>query len=61
MERESGTELTLLGSCNSQPITMESNGHHSVTHPVPLTGPNQNRPFPSEGSVRNLSTLCAKT
>ena len=65
MGRESGqlyaTQLTLLSSYNSQLITMESNGHHSVTHPVPLTGPNQNCPLPSEGSVRNLSTLCAKT
>lgn len=40
---------------------MESDGHHSVTHPVSLTGPNPNRPFPSEGVCRNLSTLCAKT
>lgn len=33
----------------------------SPTHSVPPTGPNPNRPSPSEGVERKLSTLCAKT
>lgn len=67
VEWESGrlraTQLALPSSCNFHPSphTMEPDGYNSVTHPVPLAAPNPNHPFQSEGLVRNLSNLCAKT